>query len=67
MALIPGARVGPYEIVSALGAGGMGEVSRATDTKLKRQVAVKILPTALAADPDRLMRFQREAPRTRDR
>ena len=61
LALIPGARVGPYEIVSALGAGGMGEVYRATDTRLKRQVAVKILPTALAADPDRLMRFQREA------
>src|SRR6202795_2850425 len=61
MLLSAGARLGPYEIVSALGAGGMGEVYRATDTKLKRQVAVKILPPALAADPDRLARFQREA------
>jgi eukaryotic-like serine/threonine-protein kinase len=61
LALIPGARLGSYEIVSALGAGGMGEVYRATDTKLKRQVAVKILPPSLAADPDRLARFQREA------
>jgi len=61
MLLSAGARLGPYEIVSALGAGGMGEVYRATDTKLKRQVAVKILPQALAADPDRLARFQREA------
>jgi eukaryotic-like serine/threonine-protein kinase len=54
-------RLGPYEIVAPLGAGGMGEVYRATDTRLKRQVAVKILPPALAADPDRLARFQREA------
>ena len=61
MLLSAGARLGPYEIVSALGAGGMGEGYRATDTKLKRQVAVKILPQALAADPDRLARFQREA------
>jgi serine/threonine-protein kinase len=61
MPLSAGARVGPYEILCALGAGGMGEVYRATDTKLKRQVAVKILPPALAADPDRLARFQREA------
>ena len=56
MALIRGTRLGPYEIVAALGAGGMGEVYRATDTKLKRQVAVKILPPSLAADPDRLAR-----------
>jgi len=61
MLLSAGARLGPYEIVSALGAGGMGEVYRATDTKLKRQVAVKILTPALAADPGRLARFQREA------
>jgi serine/threonine protein kinase len=61
VALTPGTRLGPYEIVSVLGAGGMGEVYRATDTKLKRQVAVKILPLSLAADPDRLARFQREA------
>ena len=61
MALTPGTRLGPYEIVSAIGAGGMGEVYRATDTKLKRQVAIKVLPESLAADPDRLARFQREA------
>jgi Tol biopolymer transport system component len=61
MQLNPSTRVGPYEIVGTLGAGGMGEVYRATDTKLKRQVAIKVLPAALAADPDRLARFQREA------
>ena len=61
MALSPGTRLGPYEIVSAIGAGGMGEVYRATDTKLKRQVAIKILPPSVAADADRLARFQREA------
>ena len=61
MPLSAGTHLGAYEILSALGAGGMGEVYRATDTKLKRQVAVKILPPALAADPDRLARFQREA------
>jgi serine/threonine-protein kinase len=56
-----GTRLGSHEIIAPLGAGGMGEVYRATDTKLKRQVAVKILPPAPAADPDRLARFQREA------
>src|SRR5512143_246003 len=61
MSLSAGTRLGPYEILSALGAGGMGDVYRATDTRLKRQVAVQILPSALAADPDRLARFQREA------
>ena len=61
MAVTPGTRVGTYEIVSTLGVGGMGEVYRATDTKLKRQVAIKLLPPSLAADPDRLARFQREA------
>jgi len=68
MPLSTGARLGPYEVVGALGAGGMGEVYRATDTRLKRQVAIKILPAALAADSlstvsggDRLARFQREA------
>ena len=61
MPLSAGTRVGPYDILAPLGAGGMGEVYRATDTRLKRQVAVKILPAALAADPDRLARFQREA------
>ena len=61
MSLTPGTRVGPYEITAPLGAGGMGEVYRATDTKLKREVAIKVLPAALASDPDRLARFQREA------
>ena len=56
-----GTRLGPYEIVAPLGVGGMGEVYRATDSRLKRQVAIKILPAALATDPDRLARFQREA------
>jgi eukaryotic-like serine/threonine-protein kinase len=54
-------KLGPYDIVGPLGAGGMGEVYRATDTRLKRQVAIKILPAGLAMDPDRLGRFQREA------
>jgi len=57
----PGTRLGPYEIQSALGAGGMGEVYRARDTRLKREVALKILPESFASDPDRLARFQREA------
>ena len=61
MSLPGGTHLGPYEIVAPLGAGGMGEVYRATDSTLKRQVAVKILPPAMAADPDRLARFQREA------
>ncbi len=61
MTLVAGARVGSYEVVSPLGAGGMGEVYRARDTKLQRDVAVKVLPEHLAADHDRLARFQREA------
>ena len=61
MALTPGTRLGVYEVTAPLGVGGMGEVYRATDTKLKRQVAIKILPWSLAGDPDRLARFQREA------
>ena len=61
MALAPGTRLGVYEVTAQIGVGGMGEVYRATDTKLKRQVAIKVLPPALAADPDRLARFQREA------
>ena len=61
MVLTPGARLGHYEVIGAIGAGGMGEVYRATDTKLKRHVAIKILPAALATNPDRLARFQREA------
>jgi Tol biopolymer transport system component len=61
MPLQPGARLGPYEIAAQIGAGGMGEVYRATDTNLKRQVAIKVLPESLAADRERLARFQREA------
>ena len=61
MSLGAGARLGPYEIVAAIGAGGMGEVYRARDTRLKREVALKILPASFAGDPDRLARFQREA------
>ena len=56
-----GRTIGRYEVVPKLGEGGMGQVYRATDTKLKRQVAIKILPPSLAADVDRLARFQREA------
>ena len=59
--MIPGDRVGPYEIVAPLGAGGMGEVYRAKDTKLNREVAIKVLPEAFAKDTDRLARFTREA------
>jgi len=61
MPLSAGTRLGPYEILSALGAGGMGEVYRARDTKLDRAVAIKILPEAFAADAERIARFQREA------
>jgi len=61
MPLSAGVHLGPYKILSALGAGGMGEVYRALDTKLKRDVALKVLTQAFAQDPDRLARFQREA------
>src|SRR5438128_1188007 len=61
MPLVPGVRLGPYEIVSALGAGGMGEVYKARDTRLDRIVAVKVLPEALAAGPEFRDRFDREA------
>jgi len=61
MPLQPGTRLGPYEITAQIGAGGMGEVYQATDTKLKRQVAIKVLPESVAADSERLARFQREA------
>jgi serine/threonine protein kinase len=61
MALASGTKLGPYEIQSALGAGGMGEVYRARDVRLNRDVAIKVLPAAFARDPDRLRRFQQEA------
>src|SRR2546422_464553 len=61
MTLAPGTRLGSYEIVAPLGAGGMGEVYRAKDIKLDRQVAVKVLPERLANDPQALARFEREA------
>src|SRR5207248_3410232 len=61
MPIGPGTRLGPYEVVAAIGAGGMGEVYRARDTKLNRDVALKILPATFASDPDRLARFRREA------
>ena len=61
MTLSVGTRLGSYEIVSAIGAGGMGEVYRARDTKLGRDVALKILPDEFAADPERVARFRREA------
>ena len=61
MALTPGTRLGVYEVIASIGVGGMGEVYRATDTTLGRQVAIKILPDAFAADRERMARFEREA------
>ncbi len=61
MSLAPGTRLGPYEIVAPMGAGGMGEVYRARDTKLNRDVAIKVLPESFALDADRVARFKREA------
>ena len=61
MALEVGSRLGHYDVTALIGEGGMGRVYQATDTKLKRQVAIKILPPSLASDRDRLARFQREA------
>jgi Tol biopolymer transport system component len=61
LALVPGTYLGPYELTAHIGAGGMGEVYQATDTNLKRRVAIKVLPPAVATDPDRLARFRREA------
>src|SRR5688572_15607042 len=61
MSLSAGARLGPYEILGSIGAGGMGEVFRARDTRLDREVALKVLPQAVSADADRLQRFEQEA------
>jgi len=61
VSLAAGTRLGPYEVLAAIGAGGMGEVYRARDTRLGRDVAIKVLPAAFAADPDRLRRFEQEA------
>ena len=61
MGLTSGARIGSYQVIAQIGKGGMGEVYRATDTSLGRQVAIKILPDTLAHDPDRLARLEREA------
>ncbi|HUL78829.1 MAG TPA: serine/threonine protein kinase, partial [Vicinamibacteria bacterium] len=61
MALQAGERLGPYEILGAVGAGGMGEVYRARDPRLGRTVAIKVLPTAFASDPARRRRFEHEA------
>ena len=61
MALLPGTKLGPYEIVAPLGAGGMGEVYRARDTRLNRDVAIKILPEHLSHNPELRERFKREA------
>lgn len=61
MPLVTGTKLGPYEIVAALGAGGMGEVYRAKDNRLGREVAVKILPAEFSSDPVRKERFEREA------
>jgi len=61
LTITTGSRLGPYEVLAPLGAGGMGEVWRARDTRLERDVAIKVLPADLAADPERLKRFEREA------
>ena len=61
MPLSTGDKLGPYEVLAPICAGGMGEVYRAKDTKLDREVAIKVLPAALAQDPERLARFEREA------
>jgi serine/threonine protein kinase len=60
MAILPGGRLGPYEIISAIGAGVMGEMYRARDTRLNRDVALKVIPEVFAADADRMAHFVRE-------
>ena len=61
MTLAAGTKLGPYEILAPIGAGGMGEVYRAKDARLKREVAIKVLPATFSADVDRLRRFEQEA------
>jgi serine/threonine protein kinase len=61
MALTNGTRIGPYEVISQLGAGGMGDVYKARDTRLNRTVAIKALQSSVSADPERIARFEREA------
>ena len=61
MPLQPGTTLGPYQVTAQIGEGGMGQVYRVRDTKLDRDVALKVLPDAFASDPDRLARFEREA------
>src|SRR4030095_7812351 len=61
MPLVPGTRLGPYEIVAPLGAGGMGEVYKARDPRLGRDVAIKVLPASVSADPQRLPRLEQDA------
>src|SRR5687767_16031113 len=61
MSIGPGARLGPYEVAAQIGSGGMGEVYRARDTKLDRDVAIKVLPSLFVADAERAARFEREA------
>ena len=61
MSVSPGSRLGPDEVIAPLGSGGMGEVFRARDTRLEREVAIKVLPGSVADDPERRARFEREA------
>src|ERR1700746_159289 len=60
MAISPGTKIGPYEVISSVGAGGMGEVYKAHDARIGREVAVKVLPASYASDADRLRRFEQE-------
>ena len=61
MAIVPGQKIGPYDVAGQIGAGGMGEVYKARDPRLNRDVAIKVLPATFSADPDRLQRFAQEA------